>query len=79
MIHKLLALCAVGALAFGTMALAAPGGPGGGGPGGGVDCTQFCAPSVTLPNGTFCVLDGCLVVDGSSAFCNYSCFWGLPF
>jgi hypothetical protein len=76
MIKKLLAATILGALSFGAVAMAAPGGPGGGG--GGVDCTQFCAPTVTLPDGTFCVLDGCLVF-GESAFCNYSCFWGLPF
>jgi hypothetical protein len=72
MIKKLLALCVLGTLAFGSLTLASP--PGGGG---GVDCTQFCAPAITLPDGTFCVLDGCLQ-GGGTVFCNYSCFWGLP-
>lgn len=72
MIKKLLALCVLGTLAFGSLTMASP--PGGGG----VDCTQFCAPEVILPNGTFCVLDGCLQDGNTVFFCNYSCFWGLP-
>jgi len=72
---KLFALCLLGTLAVGSLAMATPGGgPGGGGA---VDCSQFCAPTVTLPDGTFCVLDGCLAA-GNSVYCNYSCFWSLP-
>ena len=71
MIKKLLALCVIGTLAFGSLTLAMPPGEGE------VDCSQFCAESIFLENGTFCVLDGCLS-GGGQVFCNYSCFWGLP-
>ena len=75
MFKKLIALCVTSALVVGSAAkAAAPGGPGGG-----VDCTTACAESIFLPNGTFCVLDGCLTLDdGTIVYCNYSCFWGLP-
>jgi hypothetical protein len=71
MVKKLLALCVVGTLVLGSAAMASP--PGGGG----VNCSEFCAETVTLPDGTFCVLDGCLA-GGGTVYCNYSCFWGLP-
>ncbi len=72
MIKKLLVLSVLGTLAFGSLAKAS--GPGGGE---GVDCTQYCPESITLENGTFCVLDGCLE-GGGTVYCNYACFWGLP-
>jgi hypothetical protein len=81
MIKMLLAATVVGALAYGTAAVAAPGGwpndPGTGG-GSGTNCFDVCPSSVTLPNGTYCVLDGCLDT-GGDPYCVYSCYWGLPF
>lgn len=84
MIQRLLVACALGAMTLGSVALATPpGGNGGGngnggGPGGGIDCTQYCPPIIELPEGGFCELDGCLVVE-DAAFCEYSCYYPLPF
>ena len=70
MIRKQFALCALGALTIGSVALASPAPA--------INCSDYCAESIFLPNGTFCVLDGCLN-DGTTVFyCEYSCFWALP-
>jgi len=70
MLKKLLAVCVLGTLAIGSVAMASPTPP--------VDCTQSCAPEIFLENGTYCVLDGCLEHNGQVVYCNYACFWGLP-
>ena len=87
----LVSACAVGALVFGSVAIAAPGGFGGGLGGGGLGgglgggdgdvdpaCAAVCPLTIDLPGDSFCVLDGCFVV-GDAAFCNYRCFYALPF
>jgi hypothetical protein len=43
-----------------------------------IDCLDHCAPSITLSNGTFCVLAGCPDVGGGTVICAYNCFFVLP-
>ena len=79
MLRKLFLLPALAVLAIGWSAFADDTLPGGGSipfepdP----DCEEFCDPVVTLPDGTLCVLEGCLS-GGGEVYCLYSCFWQLP-
>lgn len=77
MLRKLFLLPALAALAVGWSAFAGTTG------GSSIpfepppDCSQHCDEVVQLPDGTVCVLAGCLS-GGGEVYCLYSCFWQLP-
>lgn len=73
MIKKLSMICIVGALSFGSLAMATPKPD----PPTIDECLQLCDPFLVLPGGAACVLSGCLEV-GETVLCGYSCFYPLP-
>lgn len=74
MLKKLFAVALSGALCMGVATASTPVVVGDVTP---IDCLDHCAPAIVLPNGTTCVLAGCLDAD-LYVICAYNCFYVLP-